>query len=201
MKMKLVFCEGLRDSRFVQSVIEFYLKFKPITEDEAKTVKRELEKLIKRLIGRIEGIYKSHERYVIVVNMQSKIFKLLKDKSLLEAYKDLEEYADVVFVIDMEHAELQRHFKSCLIFNERIEDLIMRIANNLKLTLENDVVESLIDICQKYTNKIDRDKFRVQLYHLILSAGECDKKMFATMFKLLKDTKPDEVVKLIELLS
>ena len=206
MKIKLILCEGLRDSRFVQATLEFYTKFRPVTDVEKRKVEKRLEELIENLIGRVEGIYGKENDYVVVLNMQSKFSKLLSDKSLLEAYKDLEleEDVELIFVSDFEYRELKNHFKSCLIFNNRIEDFIMTLVRDLDVEIDTDIANDLLKLCQKYNSGIDEDKFKVQLYHLILSAGKCDKVMFVKLFKLLEEKnleKPKEVLELVELLS
>lgn len=112
MKIKLVLCEGLRDSRFVQAVLDFYTEFRPVADDERDKVEKRLKELIKNLLGRIECIYGKEDEYVVVLNMQSKFESLLSDRSLLEAYKGLEEEMKLIFVFDWEHRELKDHFKS-----------------------------------------------------------------------------------------
>jgi hypothetical protein len=206
MKIKLILCEGLRDSRFVQAVLDFYTEFRPVTDDERKKVEKRLEELIKNLLGRIEGIYGKNDEYVIVLNMQSKFKKLLSDLSLLEAYRDLELEEDVklIFVSDCEYYELNKYFQSCLIFNNRIEDFIMNLVHDLGVEIDIELANDLLKLCQKYNNEIDEEKFRVQLYHLILSAGKCDKVMFVKLFKLIESMKlekPKEISELINLLS
>lgn len=206
MKIKIVLCEGLRDSRLVQAVLEYYTDFRPVTDDKRKKVEKRLEELIKNLIGRIEDIYGKENDYVVILNMQSEFSKFLSDKSLLEAYKDLEleENVELIFVFDSEYSKLKDHFKSCLIFNNRIEDFIINIVHNLDVDVDTNITNDLLKYCQKYNNKINEDKFKVQLYHLILSAGKCDKVMFVKLFKLLEEKnleKPKEILDLINLLT
>ena len=88
MKFSLILCEGLREVRFVQSVIEFYLKFRLLSKDEVdEEIGDKLKQLIKIL--KVESVYKNNDNYYIVINMQSTFSKLLKDRNQIEAYKNL----------------------------------------------------------------------------------------------------------------
>jgi len=181
----LILCEGLREVRFVQSVIEFYLKFRLLTKDEIdEEIGDKLKQLIKNL--KVESVYKNDGNYYVVINMQSTFSKLLKDRNQIEAYKNLEEDENVrlIIVADKEYEKLREYFDNCLIFNNRIEDFILNIVKDLNIEIDKTLLNNLIGFCVKYNDRIDEDKIKVQLYHLILSAGECDKKMFARIFKL-----------------
>ena len=90
-----------------------------------------------------------------------------------------------------------------IIFNNRIEDFIMNLIRDLDIDLDidlNKLTNDLLRLCQKYNDEIDEGKFKVQLYHLILSAGRCDKFLFVSLFKLIEKI-PKEISEPIRLMS
>ncbi len=201
MKIKLIMCEGLRDARFAQAVLDYYTDFRPVTGDEELRVRKKLDKLIRNLLGRLEEIYGKDGKYIVIINMQSKLNKLLSDKDLLEAYKDLESELTIIFIADSEYRMLQNQF-NCIIFDRRIEDLILRSLSHLKI--DASFIKTFVKLCERYNDDVDIEKLKVQLFHLILSAGRCDRVMFSKIFQLIetmKLEKPREVLEFLKMIS
>ncbi len=209
-----VFCEGLREVRFVQAVIEYILrkKCKPLSNQNYRKIEEEIRETIRNLLGRIEGIYRYEDeektRYIVVINLRGEVKRIIKEDALREAFERLEKERNIkfIFIADKgEYEELANYFpENCLLFNKTIEDFILSLATELEIdeTIEN-LYREVKEVCEKYNEEIKDKKVKVALLHLILSGGECDKKMFATLFKHVEERrmKIEEIEQLRKLLS
>jgi len=210
--MILVFCEGRRNANFAETVIEFFKIASALGKEsrEFQDAINKIEKDIKKFVGYIRSIYRKQNRdyiYVFEIGNFSKIYK--ERQNLKSIFDELKEKYKIVFVVDSEYTDLVKFYdleEESIIFSERIEDFIKRIVNKI-LSEENieklrKIKEELKKECRIFLNKVDEDKLEIQLYHIVFSGGECDKRMFSTLLKLLGNDwqKEGEIKKLYEIL-